>query len=102
MPLDETLKRSLDESRKDICADLNMNELVNQYLHDLLSPDEVSDIKDARGSDKTQMFFIAVKKNIRRIITFMIGLKETHHEDRFHYFCTKEFCDKLVSVLDKP
>uniref|UniRef100_A0A914VCM6 Uncharacterized protein n=1 Tax=Plectus sambesii TaxID=2011161 RepID=A0A914VCM6_9BILA len=101
MPLDETLKQNLDESRKDICADLNMNELVNQYLHDLLSPDEVSDIKDARGSDKTQLFLTAVKKNIRCLITFMIGLKGTQHEQRLHYFCNEEFCDKLISILYK-
>uniref|UniRef100_A0A914WC22 Uncharacterized protein n=1 Tax=Plectus sambesii TaxID=2011161 RepID=A0A914WC22_9BILA len=101
MPLDETIKQNLDERRADICANLNVNELVNQHMLNLLSSDEVSSIQDARGTDKNRLFFTAVKKNIRCLITFLIGLKETQHEQRFHYFCTKEFCDKLVSILDK-
>uniref|UniRef100_A0A914WMQ6 Uncharacterized protein n=1 Tax=Plectus sambesii TaxID=2011161 RepID=A0A914WMQ6_9BILA len=94
-------KQHLDDRRKAICTDLNVNELVNQDMSDLLSTDEKSSIKNAHGSEKTQMFFTAVKKNIRRLITFMVGLKETQDEQRFHCFCNEEFCDKLVSILNQ-
>uniref|UniRef100_A0A914X511 CARD domain-containing protein n=1 Tax=Plectus sambesii TaxID=2011161 RepID=A0A914X511_9BILA len=101
-PLTKTLIEGLSDSREEMAARIDLEDLINIHMSSVLTDSAVKKIRNAPSTSNAFYVFSEALTNgsILALLKFLSGLKSTKQGHLFHLFCTEEFCNELVSVTD--
>uniref|UniRef100_A0A914X0B1 Uncharacterized protein n=1 Tax=Plectus sambesii TaxID=2011161 RepID=A0A914X0B1_9BILA len=81
----------------------DLEDLLNIHMPSVLPKATVEKIRKKNNIGKRFNEFCEAltKSSVYALIRFLISLKSTHQEHLYCFFCTEEFCNSLMSFLEK-
>uniref|UniRef100_A0A914X814 CARD domain-containing protein n=1 Tax=Plectus sambesii TaxID=2011161 RepID=A0A914X814_9BILA len=100
--LTPVLIQELDDWRSQF-AMIDMQDIVNNYMPTVLPDSAIKKIRSAidNSNGAYELSESLKKSSVLALFTFLKGLESTKQNHFFPSFCTRTFCDEMLSIIDK-